>query len=107
VSERVLVLTTVATDEDADRLAGALLERRLCACVNVLPRVRSIYRWKGAVQREEERLLLLKTRSDRLPALREAMAALHPYEVPELIAVPIEAGSPAYLDWLDASVREE
>jgi periplasmic divalent cation tolerance protein len=107
VSERVLVLTTVATDEDADRLAGALVERRLCACVNVLPRVRSIYRWKGAVEREEERLLLLKTRSDRLPALREAMLALHPYEVPELIAVPIEAGSPAYLDWLDASVREE
>jgi periplasmic divalent cation tolerance protein len=107
MSERVLVLTTVATAEDAERLAEALVERRLCACVNVVRSVRSIYRWKGAVEREDEQLLLVKTRSERLPALRDAVLALHPYEVPELIALPIEAGSPAYLDWLDASVREE
>lgn len=107
MSERLLVLTTVATAEDAERIAGALVEQRLAACVNVLPQVRSIYRWKGAVERDEERLLLVKTRSERFPALREAILSLHPYEVPELIAIPIEAGSPAYLDWLDASLRED
>jgi periplasmic divalent cation tolerance protein len=68
--------------------------------------VRSIYRWKGAVERDEERLLLVKTRADRYEALREALLALHPYEVPELVAVPIERGSEAYLRWLDESVRD-
>jgi periplasmic divalent cation tolerance protein len=106
VSERLLVLTTVARAEDAERIAEALVERRLAACVNVLPGVRSIYRWKGAVERDEERLLVVKTRADRFDALRDAILALHPYEVPEVVAVPIEAGSPAYLRWLDESVGE-
>jgi periplasmic divalent cation tolerance protein len=107
VSERLLVLTTVARAEDAERIAEALVGGRLAACVNVLPGVRSIYRWKGGVEREEERLLLIKTRSERLPALRQALLAIHPYEVPEVVALPIEAGHPAYLEWLDESVREE
>jgi len=107
VSERLLVLTTVARAEDAERLAEELVGRRLAACVNVLPGVRSIYRWKGAIEREEERLLLVKTRADRFEALREAILSLHPYEVPEVVAVPIDAGSAAYLRWLDESVREE
>jgi periplasmic divalent cation tolerance protein len=107
VSERLLVLTTVARAEDAERIAEALVQRRLAACVNVLPGVRSIYRWKGAVERDEERLLVVKTRGDRFDALRDAILALHPYEVPEVVAVPIEAGSPAYLRWLDESVGEE
>jgi periplasmic divalent cation tolerance protein len=106
VSERLLVLTTVARAEDAERIAEELVGRRLAACVNVLPGVRSIYRWKGAVERDEERLLLVKTRADRYEALREALLALHPYEVPELVAVPIERGSEAYLRWLDESVRD-
>ncbi|HEY7516060.1 MAG TPA: divalent-cation tolerance protein CutA [Vicinamibacteria bacterium] len=106
MSERLLVLTTVARAEDAERIAEELVVRRLAACVNVLPGVRSIYRWKGAVERDEERLLLVKTRADRYEALREALLALHPYEVPELVAVPIERGSEAYLRWLDESVRD-
>jgi periplasmic divalent cation tolerance protein len=106
VSERLLVLTTVARAEDAERIAEALVERRLAACVNVLPGVRSIYRWKGAVERDEERLLVVKTRADRFDALRDAILTLHPYEVPEVVAVPIEAGSPGYLRWLDESVGE-
>jgi periplasmic divalent cation tolerance protein len=106
VSERLLVLTTVARAEDAERIAEALVEERLAACVNVLPGVRSIYRWKGAVEREEERLLVVKTRADRFAALRDRVLALHPYEVPEVVAVAIEAGSPAYLRWLDESVGE-
>ncbi len=105
--ERLLVLTTVARAEDAERIAEALVEKRLAACVNVLPGVRSIYRWKGALERDEERLLVVKTRAERFEALREAILALHPYEVPEVVAVPIEAGSSAYLRWLDESVAQE
>ena len=104
MSERLLVLTTVARADDAERVAEELVGRRLAACVNVLPGVRSIYRWKGGVERDEERLLLVKTRADRFEALRDAILALHPYEAPELIAVPIEAGSATYLRWLDESV---
>jgi periplasmic divalent cation tolerance protein len=106
VSERLLVLTTVARAEDAERIAEELVGRRLAACVNVLPGVRSIYRWKGAVERDEERLLVIKTRADRFEALRETLLALHPYEVPEVVAVPIEGGSAPYLHWLDESVGE-
>ncbi len=107
MSERLLVLTTVARAEDAERIAEELVGRRLAACVNVLPGVRSTYRWKGGVEREQERLLLIKTRSERLESLRQALLAIHPYEVPEVVAIPIEAGHPAYLEWLDESVREE
>ena len=99
-----MALSTVAGAEDAERIARELVERRLAACVNVVPGVVSIYRWQGKVEREEERLLVIKTRGERFPALREALAAIHPYDVPELIAIPIEDGSPAYLQWLDEAV---
>ena len=105
MSAHVIVLSTVATAEDAARIAHALVERRLAACVNVVPGVRSIYRWKSGVEDDEERLLVIKTRRDRFDALREALVALHPYEVPEAIVVPIEAGHVPYLAWLDESVR--
>ncbi len=105
MSGRVLVLSTVARAEDAERIARELVERRLAACVNVVPGVTSIYRWKGGVERDEERLLLIKTRTERLAALRETLVALHPYEVPEAIALPIEGGHQPYLDWLDESVE--
>jgi uncharacterized protein involved in tolerance to divalent cations len=104
VSEHCLVLSTVATPEDGERLARALVERRLAACVNVLPQVSSYYRWKGDVQRDEERLLVIKTRTDRFEDLRRVLVDLHPYEVPEVIALPIAAGHAAYLAWLDESV---
>jgi periplasmic divalent cation tolerance protein len=101
----VLVLSTVARAEDAERIARELVERRLAACVNVVAAVSSVYRWKGKVESEEERLLLIKTRADRFEVLRETLVALHPYELPEAIAVPIEAGHQPYLDWIDESVR--
>ena len=100
----LVALSTVATPEDAERIARELVERGLAACVNVVPGVVSIYRWKGAVERDEERLLVIKTRGERFDALREALVSLHPYEVPELIAVHIEDGHPAYLRWLADSV---
>jgi periplasmic divalent cation tolerance protein len=105
VSERILVLSTVARAEDAERIGRALVERGLAACVNVVPGLVSIYRWKGAVEREEERLLLIKTRGEAFSALREALVALHPYEVPEVLALPIADGHAPYLAWLDANVR--
>jgi periplasmic divalent cation tolerance protein len=105
VSGRVVALTTVASAEDAERLARALVERRLAACVNVVPGVVSHYRWKGELQRDEERLLVIKTRSERLDALRSALVELHPYELPELVALEIAAGHQPYLDWLDESAR--
>ena len=104
MSERVVALSTVGSPEDAERIARALVERRLAACVNVVPGVVSIYRWKGGLQREEERLLVIKTRSEKLAALREALVSLHPYELPELVALPIVDGHPPYLGWIDESV---
>ena len=104
MNERVVALSTAGTAEDAERIARALVERRLAACVNVVPGVVSIYRWKGAVEKDEERLLVIKTRAERLEALREALVELHPYEVPELVALPVEAGHAPYLAWLDESV---
>lgn len=104
MSERVVALSTVGSAEDAERIARALVERRLAACVNVVPGVRSVYRWKGEVCADEERLLVIKTRRERLDALREALLALHPYELPELVALSVESGHAPYLAWLDESV---
>jgi len=104
LSGRVVALSTVGSAEDADRLARALVERRLAACVNVVPGVVSHYRWKSELQRDEERLLVIKTRAERIEALREALRELHPYELPELVAFEISDGSPEYLKWLDEGV---
>lgn len=106
MSQHLVVLSTVARAEDAERIARALVERRLAACVSVVPGLVSLYRWKGNVERDDERLLVIKTRRERLAPLREAIAELHPYELPELLALPVEAGSPDYLEWLDESVAE-
>jgi periplasmic divalent cation tolerance protein len=104
VTERLLVLCTVGKLEEAETIAQALVERRLAACVNLLPGATSIYRWKGQVERDEECLLVIKTRAERFEDLRSAIVAQHPYEVPEIIALPIEAGHAPYLAWLDESV---
>jgi periplasmic divalent cation tolerance protein len=104
-AERLVAISTVGKAEDAERIARALVERGLAACVNVVPGVVSVYRWKGAVERDEELLLVIKTRAESFAALRDALVELHPYELPELIAVPIAAGYAPYLDWLDASLR--
>ena len=99
-----IVLTTVATPEDAQRLADGLLEQRLAACVQTLA-IQSAYRWKGAVQREPEQLLLIKTRVALYSAVEAHLRAHHPYEVPEIVLVPIAAGSPDYLRWLAAETN--
>jgi periplasmic divalent cation tolerance protein len=101
----LLVLTNLPDRAAAERLAGALIEKRVAACVNILAPCRSVYRWNGDIQREEEHPLLIKTAADRYPALEAAIRELHPYELPEIIAVPIERGLPGYLAWVEAETR--
>jgi periplasmic divalent cation tolerance protein len=96
------VLTTAGSESEATSLARALVERRLAACVNVVPQIASIYRWKGELARETEWLLLVKTVERRFPEVRAALRELHSYELPEIVAVPIAAGDPDYLAWLAA-----
>jgi periplasmic divalent cation tolerance protein len=98
----LLVLTNLPDRAAAERLADALVEKRLAACVNILAPCRSVYRWKDAVQHDEEHPVLIKSTTDAYPALEAAIRAGHPYELPEIIAVPVERGLPAYLDWVAA-----
>ena len=97
----LLVLTNLPDRAAAERLADALIEKRLAACVNILAPCHSVYRWKGTVQHDEEHPMLIKSTAERYPALEAAIRAGHPYELPEIIAVPVEHGLPAYLDWVD------
>jgi periplasmic divalent cation tolerance protein len=101
----VVVLVTAPTAERAAEIARALVEERLAACGSVVPGIRSIYRWEGKVQDDQEALLVLKTTRERFEALRERVLALHPYQVPEVIALGIEAGSAPYLAWITAETR--
>jgi len=104
-STKLLVVTNVPDRATAEKLAGMLIEKRLAACVNILAPCRSVYRWKDAVQHDEEHPMLIKTTQERYAALEQALRAGHPYELPEIIAVPIERGLPAYLDWVAAETK--
>ena len=102
----LIVLMTASDRDEARMLARTLVEERLAACCNVVDRVESIYRWEGRVEEASEAMLVIKTTTERFDALRERALALHSYDLPELIALPVSAGSPAYLDWLAGSVGE-
>lgn len=99
----VVVLTTLAPDHDASRFARTLVEERLAACVNVLPEMRSIYRWKGAVEEEGERQIIIKTQAAIVDVLKRRIAQLHSYDVPEVIVLSIADGADAYLRWITES----
>ena len=101
----MLVLTTLPSAEAAAELAKAVVEEKLAACANLLPAVRSIYRWQGRVQDESEVLVLFKTRQEHFERLKARLLELHPYEIPEVLAVPVEQGYQAYLDWLGQETR--
>ena len=96
----VLVLTTVGATFDPAPLATQLVEKRLAACVNVIPQIYSVYRWKGAIEKDSEQLLLIKTIDSQIDGLREALFAMHPYDVPEFVVVRIDDLSDAYRTWL-------
>lgn len=98
--DELLVLTNLPDKETAERLAGLLVERRLAACVNILAPCRSVYRWQGAVESADEVPMLVKTTRTRYAELESAIRAEHPYELPEIVAMPIERGLPDYLAWI-------
>jgi len=100
VGEYCVVFVTVGTASEAEKIASTVVEERLAACCNLIPGIRSVYRWQGKICRDEETLLIMKTRRERFEALRARVATLHGYEVPEIIALPIAAGHAAYLEWL-------
>ena len=105
MTDALVVLVTTPSPERAAEIARTLVEERLAACGNVVPGLRSIYRWEGKVQDDAEALLVLKTTRTRFDALRDRVLALHPYEVPEVIALPVEAGSARYLAWIADETR--
>ena len=105
MTDKLVVLVTCSSAAEARRIARAVVEARLAACVNILPgAVISIYRWKGKVETAKERMLLIKTSRKRLAKLREAVERLHSYDVPEFIALPISAGSRGYLNWIEENL---
>lgn len=100
--ETLLILTNCPDEETANAIALALVEAKLAACVNILPRVQSLYRWQGVVESATEIPLLIKSTASNYPALEAAIRQRHPHEVPEIIALPITHGLPAYLNWVAA-----
>ncbi len=105
MSDIAVVMVTVGSGEEAVTIARTLVEEKLVACVNIVPRIRSIYHWKGELCDEEEQLLIMKTRSDLFPRLQNRIRELHSYEVPEIISFPIAEGLPDYLNWVLESTR--
>ena len=104
MTDKIVVLTTCDSELHAAKLARHLVEQRLAACVNILPKARSIYRWNDKIEDASEWMLLIKSRRDLFAALRTEIQKTHTYEVPEIIALPIVDGSQAYFDWLDGQL---
>jgi periplasmic divalent cation tolerance protein len=101
MTDKIVVLSACDSEEQAARVARALVEQHLAACVNIIPGARSIYRWEGKIEEASEWLLVIKSRRDRFDALRAAIGKIHSYEDPELVALPIVDGSESYLSWMD------
>jgi periplasmic divalent cation tolerance protein len=107
MTDKRIVLTTAASEEEAKKIARHLVEHRLAACVNIVPQIMSFYRWQGNVEESREWLLIVKTTAAAFIQVRDAIAGLHSYEVPECVCLNIVDGSPAYLDWIAESVSAE
>lgn len=105
MTDKRLVLTTASSLEESKKIARELMKRRLAACINIIPKIESVYRWGGKVEEAQEFLLLIKTTESAFARVCEAIQQFHSYEVPECIALSIEEGSLAYLKWIDESVE--
>ena len=103
MTDKILVLSTAGSEAEADKIARALVEQRLAACVNILPKIKSIYRWQEKIEESEEWLLVIKTRQELFDKVREAIEELHSYELPECISVTADNGSAEYLKWIEES----
>lgn len=101
----VFATTTAPGREEAERIARHLVQRRLAACVQIIESIKSFYWWEGKVQQDEEALLIIKTDKESIPRISEVLAETHPYELPELVAVPIVSGTMKYLEWIKENVR--
>ena len=104
MTDKRIVLTTSGSEEEARKIAQHLVEHHLAACVNIVSRIESIYRWEGKVESNPEWLLLIKTTAEKFPNVRNAIRELHSYDLPECIAIVVEDGSEEYLDWIAGSV---
>lgn len=107
MTDKIIVLTTCESSQDAERIAHILVEGHLAACVNILPSIKSIYRWQGEMEKSSELLLLIKTRRGLFDHLKAELARVHTYELPEVVALPIVDGSAGYLDWLDKELKAD
>lgn len=107
MTQHCVIFCTCPDRDTADSIADRLVSEKLAACVNILPGLTSVYEWQGKVESDPENLLIIKTAGDRLDALTRRIEALHPYDVPEVIALPIEAGLPAYLSWITDETRPQ
>jgi periplasmic divalent cation tolerance protein len=105
MTNKRVVLSTAGSEDEARKIAHHLVEHQLAACVNIVPQMESIYRWQGKVESAGEWLLLIKTTAEKFPAVRDAVRELHSYDLPECIAIAIENGSEAYLQWIEESVK--
>jgi len=105
MTDKVLVLTTAGSEAEARKIAKELVERRLAACVNIVPRIQSVYRWEGKVETAEEFLLIIKTTKTRIQEVQASIGELHSYDLPECIVISMEDGSSEYLRWIEESVH--
>ncbi len=105
MTDKRIVLSTAGSEEEARKIANALVERQLAACVNIVPQIESVYRWQGKMESAREWLLLIKTTAEKFAAVRDAIRELHSYDLPECISINIEDGSAAYLEWIAANIK--
>jgi periplasmic divalent cation tolerance protein len=107
MTDKIVILSTCASEEEGEKLARLLVDRRLAACVSLVPRMRSVYRWKGGIESAEECLMIVKTSRELFGELKRILEEAHSYELPEALALAVADGSPAYLNWLEGSLRVE
>lgn len=106
MTDKIIVLSTCASAEEAKRIAHRLVEKRLAACVNILPHLTSVYHWQGKVDESAEWLIIIKSNRTLFPQIKTELGQMHSYEVPEIVALPIVEGSPAYLGWMDRELAK-
>ena len=106
MTDKIVIFSSCPSAEEAEKVARGLVEKRLAACVKMIPGARSFYRWKGEIEEAGEYVLLIKSRRDLFARLKTELAALHSYEVPEILAVPVVEGASSYIDWIDKELKD-